>query len=237
MKDNLEFLVELRHEIEHRSTSRLDDAIATQLQACCINFNGVIKAQFGSQYGLERRLPIALQFMTFSSDQRAVLKRATNMPRNISTMMDAFSDRLTPDERADPQYSFRVHFVPILANRPAGADQVVQLVKDDPEKAALAIIREVDRPKFRAGQVVDMMKAEGYSRFTIGIHTQLWQSENAKDPKLGFGSWLFTNKEWAWNEKWVEFVRQQCAKNVALCGKLEPIASTDITSATVTLQS
>jgi hypothetical protein len=91
MIDNLEFLIELRHEIEHRSTSRIDDAVSTQLQACCINFNQIIKSEFGPQYGLERRLPIALQFMTFSSDQRAVLKRAVNLPRNIETMMDAFA--------------------------------------------------------------------------------------------------------------------------------------------------
>ena len=104
MKDNLEFLIELRHEIEHRSTSRIDDAVSTQLQACCINFNEVIKAQFGPQYGLERGLPIALQFMTFGSDQRAVVKRAANLPRDIETMMDAFNDRLTAEEKLDPHF-------------------------------------------------------------------------------------------------------------------------------------
>ena len=36
---NLDFLIELRHEIEHRSTSRIDDAVSAKLQACCINFN------------------------------------------------------------------------------------------------------------------------------------------------------------------------------------------------------
>src|SRR4051794_39771053 len=65
-KDNLPFLLELRHEIEHRSTSRIDDTVSAKLQACCINFNDTIKSMFGAQYGLERRLPIALQFVTFS---------------------------------------------------------------------------------------------------------------------------------------------------------------------------
>jgi hypothetical protein len=36
---NLEFIIELRNEIEHRSTSRIDDAVSAKLQACCINFN------------------------------------------------------------------------------------------------------------------------------------------------------------------------------------------------------
>lgn len=223
MKDNLEFLIELRHEIEHRSTSRIDDAIATQLQACCINFNDVIKARFGPQYGLERRLPIALQFMTFSSDQRAVLKRASNLPRNIETMMDAFSDRLTEEEKTDPRYSFRVNFMPVLANRPAGADQVIEFAKPTlGQTGAVTIIKAVDRPKYRAGQIVQKMKDEGYPDFTINKHTDLWKAEKAKDPELEFGSPVFGNKEWGWNEKWLAHVREHCAKNSARYRKQTP---------------
>ena len=33
-KDNLTFLIELRHEIEHRSTNRIDDEVSAKLQAC-----------------------------------------------------------------------------------------------------------------------------------------------------------------------------------------------------------
>lgn len=217
---NLEFLLDLRHEIEHRSTSRIDDAVSTQLQACCINFNEVIKAQFGLQYGLERRLPIALQFMTFSSDQRAVLKRAANLPHNIETMMDAFSERMTTEEKLDPHFAFRVNFTPVLANRPAGADQVIEFSKATPQQAgAVAFIKEVDRTKYRPGQIVKMMVAEGYRRFTMQSHTDLWQSEKAKDPKLGFGAPLYGTEGWGWNEKWVAYVRAHCAEHAAHYGK------------------
>ena len=34
VKTNLTFLFELRHEIEHQMTSRIDDAISAKLQAC-----------------------------------------------------------------------------------------------------------------------------------------------------------------------------------------------------------
>ena len=220
MKDNLEFLIELRHEIEHRSTSRIDDAVSTQLQACCINFNEVIKAQFGPQYGLERRLPIALQFMTFSSDQRAVLKRATNLPRNIATMMDAFGERMTPEEKLDPHFSFRVNFMPFLANRPSGADQVIKFLKEVPEgtEAATAYIKEVERPKYArpdhqhdAGRRLSALQDQQ--------HTDLWKAEHARDPNLGFGSPVFGKEGWGWNEKWVAHVRQHCAKYAERYGK------------------
>jgi hypothetical protein len=57
VKQNLAFLIELRDEIEHRSTNRIDDTVSAKLQACCINFNDSIKQLFGPQFGLERRLP------------------------------------------------------------------------------------------------------------------------------------------------------------------------------------
>ncbi|MDR3401225.1 MAG: DUF3644 domain-containing protein [Chthoniobacter sp.] len=220
MVANLEFLLGLRHEIEHRSTSRIDDAVSTQLQACCINFNEVIKAQFGPQYGLERRLPIALQFMTFSSDQRAVLKRAANLPRNIETMMDAFTGRMTPDEQLDPHFAFRVNFTPVLANRPAGADQVIEFSKATQQQAGtVAFIKEVDRRKYRPGQIVAKVKAAGYRRFTMQNHTDLWKAENAKDPKLGFGSPMYGNEGWGWNEKWLTRVLEHCRKYSERYGK------------------
>jgi hypothetical protein len=213
MRANLEFLIELRHEIEHRSTTRIDDAVSTQLQACCLNFNEVIKAQFGPQYGLERRLPIALQFMTFSSDQRAVLKRGMNLPRNIETLMDDFSARMTPEEKLDPHFAFRVNFTPVLANRQAGADEVIEFSKATPQEAgAVAFIKEVDRKKYRPGHIVAMMKAEGYRGFNMQSHTDLWQSGKAKDPRLGFGSQLYDNEGWGWNDKWVTHVREHCEK-------------------------
>jgi hypothetical protein len=83
-------------------------------QIACRN---TIKTLFGAEYGLERRLPIALQFVTFSSDQRAVLKKASSLPPNISTMMEAFHNGLSAAEQADPQFAYRVAFVPKVGNR------------------------------------------------------------------------------------------------------------------------
>jgi hypothetical protein len=60
---------------------------------------------FGPQFGLERRLPLALQFVTFSADQRSVLKKPAALPKNIETIMDAFHARLSPEEQADPKFA------------------------------------------------------------------------------------------------------------------------------------
>src|SRR3954447_3673029 len=67
--NNLRFLIEIRNEIEHRSTNRIDEVLSAKLQACCLNFNDTLKKLFGREFSLEKRLPIALQFVTFDGAQ------------------------------------------------------------------------------------------------------------------------------------------------------------------------
>jgi hypothetical protein len=213
-RDNLSFLLELRHEIEHRSTNRMDDAVSAKLQACCINFSDAIKSLFGAQYALERRLPIALQFVTFSPDQRAVLKKATTLPRHVETMMDAFERQLTPEQQADPRFAFRVFMVHKTANRAPGADLAVELVppgSDIAEKFNL-VLKEVEKRKYLPGEIVAIMNGEGWDRFTMDRHTQLWKRLDAKSPAKGYGA-VAVGKMWSWYETWVTRVREECQQH------------------------
>lgn len=212
-KDNLAFLSELRHEIEHRSTNRIDDAVSAKLQACCINFNDVIKRLFGAQYALERRLPIALQFVTFSPDQRAILKKVGELPRHIETMMDEFERELTPEQQADPRFAYRLFMVHKTANRAPGADLAVELVPAGSkiaEKFHLAL-KEVEKRKYLPSEIVLIMRAEGWNRFTMDIHTQLWKRLAAKDLAKGYGT-VAVGKQWCWYETWLNRVREECQK-------------------------
>ncbi|MCA3717619.1 MAG: DUF3644 domain-containing protein [Brevundimonas sp.] len=209
--DNLLYLLELRHEIEHRSTNRIDDAVSAKLQACCINFNDVIKAQFGAQYALERRLPIALQFVTFSPDQRALLKKAGNLPRHIETMMEGFEEKLTPEQQDDPRFAYRVFMIRKTANRAPGADLAVELVppgSDVEEKFSMAL-KEVEKRKYLPTEIVAKVQAEGFDRFTMDSHTRLWKRLDAKDPAKGYGA-IAVGKQWCWYEPWVNRVFEEC---------------------------
>ena len=215
-KDNLAFLLELRHEIEHRSTNRIDDAVSAKLQACCINFNDAIKQLFGAQYALERRLPIALQFVTFSPDQRAILKRAGGLPRNVETIMDGFEGRLTPEQQADPRYAFRVFMVHKTANREPGADMAVEIVppgSDVAEKFNIAL-KEVEKKKYLPSEIVAQMKAEGWDRFTMDSHTKLWKKLDARKPAKGYGA-VAVGKTWCWYDTWLNRVREECEQHPA----------------------
>lgn len=214
VKDNLMFLLELRHEIEHRSTNRIDDAVSAKLQACCINFNDAIKNLFGAQYALERRLPIALQFVTFSPDQRSILKKAGGLPRHVETMMDGFEGRLTPEQHADPRYAFRVFMVGRTSNRAPSADLAVEIVapgSDVAEKFNIAL-KEVEKKKHLPGEIVKQMKAEGWDRFTMDSHTRLWKRLDARNPAKGYGA-IAVGNTWCWYEAWLNRVREECEQH------------------------
>ena len=210
---NLRFLIELRHEIEHRSTGRIDDTISAKLQACCINFNEATTKLFGPRVGLDRRLPIALQFGTFGSDQRSELKQARDLPANISSQIDSFEASLSADEYKDPAYRYRVAFVPVVRNRVSSADTAVEFVKADSVEAqevSRILLKEVERPRYTATEVCQKMQAEGFTKFNQHAHTRLWQQMAAKDPSKGFGRPGDYKGTWVWFENWVERVRAHC---------------------------
>lgn len=209
--DNLFFLLDLRHEIEHRSTNRIDDAVSAKLQACCINFNDMIKAQFGAQYALERRLPIALQFVTFSPDQRALLKKAGGLPRHVETMMEGFELKLTPEQQEDPRFAYRVFMIHKTANRAPGADLAVELVPAGSEVADKInmALKEVEKRKYLPAEVVAKVRAEGWNQFTMDSHTRLWKRLAAKDPAKGYGA-IAVGKQWCWYEPWINRVLEEC---------------------------
>ncbi|MBI1196230.1 MAG: DUF3644 domain-containing protein [Phenylobacterium sp.] len=215
---NLEFLLELRHEIEHRSTNRIDDAVSAKLQACCINFNDAIKSLFGAQYGLERRLPIALQFVTFGSDQRALLKRASALPPHIEAMMDEFHAHLSAEEQADPAFAHRVAFIPKVGGRASSSDEAVQFVKPDSAEGieiTRVLLKDVDKRRYTPTQIVEIMQAEGFPKFKLQNHTELWQALEARAPAKGFGKAGLYRNTWEWFDSWVARVRAHCQENAA----------------------
>lgn len=213
---NLEFLIELRHEIEHRSTNRIDDAVSAKLQACCINFNDAIKMIFGAQFGLERRLPIALQFVTFSADQRSILKKASNLPPHIATMMDAFHHTLTPEQQSDPNFAYRVAFIPKVGSRASNSDLAVEFVKPESGEGReinSILLKEVDKKRYTATQVVRVMCDEGFAKFGQHNHTVLWKELDAKDLVKGYGKPGDYPNTWIWYDTWLSRVRAHCQEH------------------------
>lgn len=218
VRNNLKFLIGIRNEIEHQMTTRLDDAISAKFQACCLNFNLYIKKFFGEKHGIDRELALSLQFAAITDEQVDEMVQIDDLPNNVRTFIVDFESRLTPEEHGSPQFAYRLHFTRKATNHPGQADRVIEFSKAETPTgqpgtsqavATRELIKEIERPKFLAGQVVAMMKEEGFAWFNMHHHTELWRSLEAKDEAKGFGT-LVAGKHWHWYETWIERVRQYC---------------------------
>jgi hypothetical protein len=209
---NLQFLIEIRHEIEHRSTNRIDDALGAKLQSCALNFNELLKREFGAQYGLEKRLPLALQFVSFGAEQRSALKKASGLPKHIEAAIDAFEHGLSDDQIKDPAYRMSYGFIPVAAKKPGAADTAVQIVSPGSEEAAeieKIILKEVHKVRYPPSKVVEKVQAAGFPNFGMHDHTKLWKSLDARKEGKGYGC-IGDYGNWVWFDRWVDEVLAYC---------------------------
>jgi hypothetical protein len=151
--------------------------------------------------------------VTFSADQRAALKKSSTLPAHIKAFIDAFEHGLTEEEYADPAYRYRIAFVPIVSNRASSADVAIEFVKADSYEGReinRVLLKEVDKRRYTAKQVWELMQAEGFRRFNQRAHTVLWKELDAKNPAHGFGRDGDYKGTWIWYDKWVDRVRAHC---------------------------
>jgi hypothetical protein len=215
--NNLRFLIGLRHEIEHQMTTKIDDALSARFQACCLNYNDLIKLLFGEDYGIDKHLSFSLQFSSLSDEQSSTLQAYSEiLPAHISRFVDEFDGSLSEEEYNSPKYAYRVLFTQKTANRPGQADKVIEFIRPDSEigqniNKTYASIKEKEKTKYRATTIVKIMHDKGYPRFTMYQHTKLWQAHDAKSPTKGYG--VDVEGYWYWYEKWVQVVHQFCKSN------------------------
>jgi hypothetical protein len=215
-KNNLRFLIGLRHEIEHQMTTRIDDQVSAKFQAAALNFNSRIKTLFGDNYSLDAEQAFSIQFAGISERTAKELLAESDLPEHIRSFVAQFDNGLSQEEYDDPRFSYRVAFIRKTSNTKTGADKVVQMVPADSDTAAAinqVFLRETEKIKYRPGTIVKQMKAEGFTSFGMQRHTDLWKDRDAKNPKFQFG----TNVEghWFWYDSWLNEVRKHCEEHAA----------------------
>jgi hypothetical protein len=107
MKKNLSALKTIRDEVEHKTLGWSDVNWLPLFQACCLNFDKMLVAWFGSRLTLQHELAAALQFGKLDLEQLAQVT-AYDVPPNI-TALDALLKKDMKDEELDDlEYQFRV---------------------------------------------------------------------------------------------------------------------------------
>lgn len=217
-KSNLKFLIGLRHEIEHQMTTRLDDYLSARFQACCLNYNQYIKKLFGEEKGIDKFLSFSLQFSSITEDHARQLKEFSELPKGIAAYINDFDDSISDEVFNNPQYSYRVLYVPKTTNTKGHADRVIEFIRaDSPEAEGLnkeyRIIRDREKPKHLPTEVIEKVKAKGFKKFGMYQHTQLWQNLGAREEGKGFG--VKVANTWYWYDNWIKEVEKYCDEHRA----------------------
>jgi hypothetical protein len=210
---NLQFLIKIRHEIEHQMTTQIDDHFSAKFQACALNYNREIKKLFGVNFSLDSEQAISLQFSSFAENTSKDLMSMSDLPKNIRMFISAFEQEMTAEEFDDPRYGYRVAFVRKAVSAKTTADQVIDFINSDSDVGQAVnkiFLKETEKTKCRPATIVKQMKSEGYSWFTMTHHTNMWKGLDAKNPKHRYGTQVETS--WFWYEAWVSKVRELCAK-------------------------
>lgn len=213
VRQNLKFIIGLRHEIEHQMTSRIDDYLSARFQACCLNYNAFVKKIWGENFGIDKYLSFSLQFSTLNEDHAKQLREFKDLPKNIATYINAYDETISEDDYNDIRYSYRVLYIPKLVNRKGQADKVIEFVKaGTPEAEQLnkeyVLIKEKEKKKYLPTEIWKKMKEAGYEKFGPHQHTLLWKEMNAKDLTKGFGVQVATT--WYWYDSWLKEVEKYC---------------------------
>ena len=218
-RSNLRFLIGLRHEIEHHKSVGVDQRFTGRYLACCLNYEKAITQLFGGRYGLGSALTFTLQFHDLTKIPRPD-EALDPLPSNVAKYLQEFDATLPDEEFQSPQFAYRLLFVRKLTSKKGQADRAIEFISADSELSKTIdrdywVLKEVERKKHRPSEIVKKMQADGYPRFSIHYHTQLWKKLDAKNPGKGYGTEIFPG-QWLWYDRWVEVVRQHCKKNASL---------------------
>lgn len=212
--NNLRFLIGLRHEIEHQMTRSLDNFLSGRYQACAINYNNYLKQLFGKRYAIDQQLTYSIQFVQLSHEQVGGAKPAAAIPDLLRAYVAEFDAELSHDEYNSERYSFRLLFKRKLVNRPGQADKVIEFIDPKSELAKAIdkeywVKKEVEKPKFRAKDVVAEVRKAGFKKFRVfQEHVEMWKAEDAKNPNNGYG--VEIQGSWFWYQSWVDRCIELC---------------------------
>ena len=215
-KNNLRFLIGLRHEIEHHKSAGVDEHLSGRYLACCLNYERAITELFGEKYSLGNALTFSLQFQDIT--KVPIPEEALDaLPSSVAKYLQEFDSTLSDDDFQSPHYAYRLLFVRKITGKKGQADRAIEFISADSELAKTIdrdywVIKETERKKYRASDVVKMMKEEGHPRFSIYSHTQLWKKLDAKNLGKGYGTEIVPG-QWFWYERWIDIVRKHCQEN------------------------
>src|SRR5215471_502310 len=192
IKHNLEAVVTIRNEVEHKILGQGDFTFLLIFQACCLNFDKMISELFGPALSLRSELAFSLQFAKMSIE------------------------RLSGDELADLEYQFKVVYTLGSASKSRAHIQFVHPDSAEGKEISNILVKYKaadDLYPYKPHAVAELVSHRSQKKFTRRNHTQAWRFYSTR-PRQGSKTPGDTNKDYCvyhpahgdytYSEKWID---------------------------------
>ena len=206
-KANLKYLIAIRNAIEHRSAEDINDALQAKIQANALNFLKYAKEKFGAKYDFSHDLAFAIQLQALTLQSANTLTGSVPVAKSVAAVNALLEDAMTQAEFDDPAYAFRVYVVPKVTNNAKKADQAVTY---SPVGSAVQVaIKQVERPKYRANEVIHKLLADHGLIVSKSLFLQTWKANDLKNPSKGYA--VLLGGQWFWYQEGIDRIKELIA--------------------------
>lgn len=230
---NLRFFIGLRNKIEHRNIEKetLEMLIFGECQSLLYNYENTLVKLFGEEYAISENLAFSLQFSRVVTKEQKQAQRnlMSNEVQNLIEYINKYRSELSEDVFNSQEYSVKLIAIPKVASASRN-DTSVEFLKwetltpDEQEevKKLTTIIKDkvirvegTNMGRYRPSIVVDKVKANGISNFTIASNTLLWHLfdirplKDAEDPFDTNPRYCYYDQahdDYLYTDNWINFI-------------------------------
>jgi len=132
-----------------------------------------------------------------------MIKGSGVVAKSVAAVNALLENPMSSADYNDPDYAFRVYVVPKVTNNSKKADQAVSYspVGSNVEVA----IKQVERPKFRMTEAIQMLTDEGVPNVTSHTFTRAWKANDLKAPGKGLAIQL--GGQWFWYQEGIDQIK------------------------------
>jgi hypothetical protein len=231
MKRNLDAIKLIRDDVEHNLLGKSDAKWLPMFQACCLNYDKVIRELFGEALSLKSELAVALQFGRLNMDQISELQKY-EIPERIEALDARLREGLSEADLADLEYQFRVIYTLDSAAKSKAHMQFIHPGSNEAEEIRNILVKYKtadDLYPHKPARVIALVAERSGRRFTGHNHTQAWRKYGAR-PRRGDQQPHNTNKDYCiyhaahgdytYSENWIDFLAAEIATDdgyAAIC--------------------
>ncbi|MEO7719054.1 MAG: DUF3644 domain-containing protein [Capsulimonas sp.] len=144
-RQNLNWIMNARHVIEHRGSQDVDDLMGSECQSLLLNYEEILVTEFGAYYAINCSLcfPLLLSSRRSPKMLEAIRRRQGSDYELVKNRLISLRNELPDSVVSDPAFRFPIFLIPVIGRNRRTADKTVEVF--DPEGCTAEELAEIDQ--------------------------------------------------------------------------------------------